>query len=184
VEADTTELMPLVLRRANVSRKGGPWSETDYDVFEGKTQRGEFAMIRCILVALMLGTLPTFAGEDADKPEKEGIAGPKEAFDKAKEQVKEMDKKVQPAYLDMLRDAELLEIQRSNVSALEANLRQSRVRFTAREVTRTELAQAESSLAAGRSQLHAAELQYVTSKARYAQAVRELSEAADKETHQ
>jgi hypothetical protein len=52
------------------------------------------------------------------------------------------------------------------------------------EVTRMDLAQAESSLAAGRSQMRAAELQYVTSKARYAQAVWELSEAAKKETHQ
>jgi outer membrane protein len=87
------------------------------------------------------------------------------------------------AYQDMLRDAELLQIQRSNVKVLEATLRQTRDRFTAGEATRTDLAQAESSLAAGRSQLHAAELQYVTSKARYARAVEELSAAANKETH-
>jgi hypothetical protein len=28
------------LRRANISRSGGPWSETDFDVFEGKRDVG------------------------------------------------------------------------------------------------------------------------------------------------
>ena len=32
--------MPLILRRANVSRKGGPWSETDFDVFDGDRNVG------------------------------------------------------------------------------------------------------------------------------------------------
>jgi hypothetical protein len=32
--------MQLVLRHANVSRKGGPWSEHDYDVFDGDREVG------------------------------------------------------------------------------------------------------------------------------------------------
>jgi hypothetical protein len=32
--------MPLVLRRANISRSGGPWSETDFDVFDGDRDVG------------------------------------------------------------------------------------------------------------------------------------------------
>jgi hypothetical protein len=32
--------MQLVLRRANVSRKGGPWSEHDFDVFDGDRDVG------------------------------------------------------------------------------------------------------------------------------------------------
>jgi outer membrane protein len=75
------------------------------------------------------------------------------------------------AYMNLLRDAALLELQRNNVKVLEATLRQTRDRFTAGEVTRTDLAQAESSLAAGRSQLHAAESQYITSKAVYVQVI-------------
>jgi outer membrane protein len=75
------------------------------------------------------------------------------------------------AYMNLLRDAALLELQRNNVKVLEATLRQTRDRFTAGEVTRTDLAQAESSLAAGRSSLHAAESNYITSKAAYVQVI-------------
>src|SRR5260370_24906604 len=32
--------MPLVLRRANVSRPGGSWSEDDFDVFDGDRSVG------------------------------------------------------------------------------------------------------------------------------------------------
>ena len=75
------------------------------------------------------------------------------------------------AYMNLLRDAALLDLQRNNVKVLEATLRQTRDRFTAGEVTRTDLAQAESSLAAGRSSLHAAESNYVTSKSAYVQVI-------------
>jgi outer membrane protein len=75
------------------------------------------------------------------------------------------------AYMNLLRDAALLELQRSNVNVLETTLRQTRDRFAAGEVTRTDVAQAESRLAAGRSQLLAAESNYVTSKAQYRQVI-------------
>src|SRR5690242_11994382 len=73
------------------------------------------------------------------------------------------------AYMNLLRDAAILELQRSNVNVLEATLRQTRDRFSAGEVTRTDVAQSESRLAAGRSQLLTAESNYVTSKAQYRQ---------------
>jgi outer membrane protein len=75
------------------------------------------------------------------------------------------------AYMNLLRDAALLDLQRNNVKVLEATLRQTRDRFGAGEVTRTDLAQAESSLAAGRSALHAAESNYITSKSAYVQVI-------------
>jgi outer membrane protein len=75
------------------------------------------------------------------------------------------------AYMNLLRDAALLELQRNNVKVLEATLRQTRDRFSAGEVTRTDLAQAESSLAAGRSASHAAESNYITSKSAYIQVI-------------
>jgi outer membrane protein len=74
-------------------------------------------------------------------------------------------------YMDMLRDGAVLELQRRYVNVLEATLRQTRDRFMFREVTRTDVAQAESSLAAGRSSLHAAESNYITSKAAYVQVI-------------
>src|SRR5262249_20337503 len=75
------------------------------------------------------------------------------------------------AYMNLLQTAALLELQRSNVNVLEVTLRQTRDRFAAGEVTRTDVAQAESSLAAGRSQLSLAESNYVTAQAQYQQVV-------------
>jgi outer membrane protein len=75
------------------------------------------------------------------------------------------------AYMNLLQTAALLELQRSNVNVLEVTLRQTRDRFQAGEVTRTDVAQAESSLAAGRSQLSLAESNYVTAQAQYQQVV-------------
>src|SRR6185295_5731925 len=75
------------------------------------------------------------------------------------------------AYVNLLRDAATLELQRSNVNVLEVTLRQTRDRFTAGEVTRTDVAQAESRLAGGRSQLSVAESNFVTSRATYRQVI-------------
>jgi outer membrane protein len=71
----------------------------------------------------------------------------------------------------LLRDAAILELQRSNVNVLEVTLRQTRDRFAAGEVTRTDVAQAESSLASGRAQLASAESNYITSRANYRQII-------------
>jgi outer membrane protein len=75
------------------------------------------------------------------------------------------------AYMNLLRDAAILELQRSNVNVLEVTLRQTRDRFAAGEVTRTDVAQAESSLASGRAQLASAESNYITSRANYRQII-------------
>src|SRR5262249_59894463 len=71
------------------------------------------------------------------------------------------------AYMNLLQTAAILELQRSNVNVLEVTLRQTRDRFTAGEVTRTDVAQAESRLAGGRSQLSLAQSNYVTAQAQY-----------------
>jgi outer membrane protein len=75
------------------------------------------------------------------------------------------------AYMNLLQTAAILELQRSNVNVLEVTLRQTRDRFAAGEVTRTDVAQAESRLAAGRSQLSLAESNFVTAKAQYQQVI-------------
>jgi outer membrane protein len=75
------------------------------------------------------------------------------------------------AYMNLLQTAAILELQRSNVNVLEVTLRQTRDRFSAGEVTRTDVAQAESRLAAGRSQLSLAESNFVTAKAQYLQVI-------------
>src|SRR6478672_1478791 len=75
------------------------------------------------------------------------------------------------AYMNLLRDTAILDLQRRNVEVLQEQLRQTRDRFNVGEVTRTDVAQAESRLAAGRSQVLTAESNYVSSKAVYRQTV-------------
>jgi outer membrane protein len=75
------------------------------------------------------------------------------------------------AYMNLLRDSAILELQRSNVAVLVEQLRQTRDRFSVGEVTRTDVAQAESRLAAGRSQLSTAEANFNNSKAIYRQVI-------------
>ncbi|MGZ9052375.1 MAG: TolC family outer membrane protein [Rhodoplanes sp.] len=75
------------------------------------------------------------------------------------------------AYMNLLRDTAILELQRSNVAVLVEQLRQTRDRFSVGEVTRTDVAQAESRLAAGRSQLATAEANYTNSRAVYRQVI-------------
>ena len=71
------------------------------------------------------------------------------------------------AYMNLLRDNAILDLQRRNVEVLEEQLRQTRDRFNVGEVTRTDVAQSESRLAAGRSQQLAAEANVNTSRATY-----------------
>jgi outer membrane protein len=67
------------------------------------------------------------------------------------------------AYMNLLRDAAILELQRSNVNVLEVTLRQTRDRFSAGEVTRTDVAQAESSCTRCASNARDARARVVTS---------------------
>jgi outer membrane protein len=61
------------------------------------------------------------------------------------------------SYMNVLRDTATLDLQKSNVDVLEEQLRQTRDRFVVGEVTRTDVAQAESSLEGARSQVAAAQ---------------------------
>ena len=70
-------------------------------------------------------------------------------------------------YMDYLRDAAAVEVQKSNVRVLEQTLKQTRDRFNVGEVTRTDVAQSEAQLAAGRTQEQSSESQLVTTKANY-----------------
>jgi outer membrane protein len=70
-------------------------------------------------------------------------------------------------YMDVLRDAAILEVQRSNVRVLGEILQQTRARFKVREVTLTEVAEAEAQLAAGQFQMLGAASNLTTSKAAY-----------------
>jgi outer membrane protein len=70
-------------------------------------------------------------------------------------------------YMDYLRDSAIVEVQRSNTRVLEQTLKQTRDRFNVGEVTRTDVAQAEAQLAAGKTQQLTAEANLVTTKANF-----------------
>jgi outer membrane protein len=70
-------------------------------------------------------------------------------------------------YMDYLRDAANLEVQKSNVRVLEQTLKQTRDRFNVGEVTRTDVAQSEAQLAAGKTQELTAESQLTTTRSNY-----------------
>jgi outer membrane protein len=75
------------------------------------------------------------------------------------------------AYMNLLRDTAIVELQHRNVAVLEDQLGQTRKRLDAGNVTATDVYQAESRLAAGRIQMFGAEANYDTSRAVYRQAI-------------
>jgi outer membrane protein len=75
------------------------------------------------------------------------------------------------AYMNLIRDGAILDLQRRNVEVLQEQLRQTRDRFNVGEVTRTDVAQSESRLAAARAQVLTAESNYTTSRSTYRQVI-------------
>jgi outer membrane protein len=70
-------------------------------------------------------------------------------------------------YMDYLRDSAIVEVQKSNVRVLEQTLKQTRDRFNVGEVTRTDVAQSEAQLAAGKTQELTAESNLVTTRSNF-----------------
>ena len=75
------------------------------------------------------------------------------------------------AYMNVLRDTAILDLRKNNIIVLEEQLRQTRDRFTVGEVTRTDVAQAESSLATARSDYFTAQAILQDSVANYRQII-------------
>jgi outer membrane protein len=70
-------------------------------------------------------------------------------------------------YMDYLRDSAIVAVNHSNVRVLEQTLKQTRDRFNVGEVTRTDVAQSEAQLAAGKTQLLTAEANLNTTRANF-----------------
>ena len=75
------------------------------------------------------------------------------------------------AYMDVLEDTAILGLDRNNVDVLKEQLRETRDRFTVGEVTRTDVAQAEASLASAQAIALSAEATLQAAVARYRQFV-------------
>jgi outer membrane protein len=70
-------------------------------------------------------------------------------------------------YMDYLQNAAIVEVQRSNTRVLEQTLKQTRDRFNVGEVTRTDVAQSEAQLAAGKTQQLTAESNLTTTRSNF-----------------
>lgn len=75
------------------------------------------------------------------------------------------------AYMDVIRDRSIVELNQNNVKVLETNLEATRDRFQIGDLTRTDVAQSEARLQLGRSQLAAAQGQLTASEATYRQII-------------
>ena len=75
------------------------------------------------------------------------------------------------AYMDVIRDAAIVDLNKNNVDVLREQLRQTRDRFNVGELTRTDVAQAEASLAQSQGQELGAEATLAATLARYRQVV-------------
>lgn len=75
------------------------------------------------------------------------------------------------AYMNVLRDLQVVELNRNNVDVLRAQLDASRDRFEVGEATRTDVAQSQARLAGSQSSLLQAEAQLTASRAAYARIV-------------
>ena len=75
------------------------------------------------------------------------------------------------AYMNLLRDAGILELQRSNLDVLTEQLRQSKQRLEAGNVTATDVSQSDARLNVGRTQMFTAEANYASSRAVYRQVI-------------
>src|ERR1700733_5849775 len=73
------------------------------------------------------------------------------------------------AYMDVLEDTAILDLNNNNVDVLKEQLRETRDRFTVGEVTRTDVAQAEASLAQGQGTALSAVATLQAAVARYRQ---------------
>jgi outer membrane protein len=75
------------------------------------------------------------------------------------------------AYMDVIRDRAIVELNENNVKVLETNLEATRDQFQIGNLTRTDVAQSEARLQLGRSQLASAQGQLTASESTYRQVI-------------
>jgi outer membrane protein len=71
------------------------------------------------------------------------------------------------AYMDVIRDSAIVDLNRKNVAVLRVNLEATRDRFQVGDLTRTDVAQSQARLALSQSQLESAEAQLIGSREQY-----------------
>jgi outer membrane protein len=129
----------------------------------------------------------TFAAKGLSTPRSVGVTGTQTLFNgeqtanrvreaesqvsRARETLRVMEQSVLLAaatiYMDVSRDAANLGVQQSNFRVLQHTLQDTNQRFSAGQITATDVAQSEAQLAAGEATLHAAEATLMTTRANY-----------------
>ena len=71
------------------------------------------------------------------------------------------------AYMDVIRDQAIVQLQRANVGVLTVNLEATKDRFQVGDLTRTDVAQSQARLALAQAQFQGAEAQLITSREQY-----------------
>jgi len=137
----------------SISTSGGQFTKTNTNI---SPRGGTVGLVQPVFNGMRSGNLTRQA-------EASVLAG-RETLRNA-EQVALLD--AATAYMNVLRDVAILDLQRRNVQVLQEQLKQARDRFNVGEVTRTDVAQAEARLAASQSQVLAAEANLKSSQATY-----------------
>jgi outer membrane protein len=83
------------------------------------------------------------------------------------------------AYMDVIRDQAIVELNANNVKVLETNLQATRDRFQVGDLTRTDVAQSEARLAIAQSQLESSQAQLVGSREFYLRVVGHVATTLD-----
>lgn len=148
---------------------GRTYSEaTRQSAFGGATRSENFTSPRGFGVEINQSIFDGFQTSNRVRAAESGVLGSREQLNTTEQSVL-LD--AATAYMDVLRDTAILDLQRNNVEVIDEQLRQTRDRFNVGEVTRTDVAQAEARLAASRSEASLAEANLRNSIATYRQVV-------------
>lgn len=142
-------------------------SYTDYKI-RGMSSNETFLSSRSIGLEIDQTIFDGFKTSNSVKQAESQVLSSREAL-RNEEQATLFD--AAQAYMNVLRDTAILNLNRNNVDVLNEQLRQTTDRFNVGEVTRTDVAQAEASLAGARSLVSAAEANLASSLAIYRQVV-------------
>lgn len=157
---------PQISAGADIART---YTQREFEAFGGtRVTRGEFLSPSGFNVQVNQNIFNGFRTENSVRQQESFVFDARETLN-TEEQGTLLNAAI--AYMDVLQNTAILDLQRNNVEVIDEQLRQTRDRFNVGEVTRTDVAQAESRLAAARAQASGAEADLRQSIAAYRQIV-------------
>lgn len=135
-----------------------------------------FGQSRRVVSAGVSANLPIYQGgavRNAVRAARERVEGGRADLRGAESQ---MFTDVVSAYMDVIRDQAIVELNSKQVNVLGTNLQASKDRFEVGDLTRTDVAQSEARLSLSRSQLESAQAQLVASRENYLRVVGKMPE--------